>query len=49
MENFTFYSPTKFVFGKETENQAGSLVKEFGGSRVLVHRNAAVIIGCYGR
>ena len=37
MENFTFYSPTKFVFGKETENQAGSLVKEFGGSRVLVH------------
>ena len=27
MENFTFYSPTKFVFGKGTESQAGSLVK----------------------
>ena len=30
MNNFTFYSPTKFVFGKDTENQAGALIKEFG-------------------
>ena len=37
MDNFTFYSPTKFVFGKETEAQAGALVKEFGGSKVLLH------------
>ena len=37
MENFTFYSPTKFVFGKGTESQAGELVKAFGGSKVLIH------------
>ena len=37
MENFTFYSPTCFVFGKETENEAGSYVKRFGGSKVLIH------------
>ena len=37
MDNFTFYSPTKFVFGKEMEAQAGALVKEFGGSKVLLH------------
>ena len=37
MENFTFYSPTFFVFGKETENQAGEYVKRFQGSRVLIH------------
>ena len=37
MNNFMFYSPTCFVFGKDTENQAGSLVKRFGGSRVLIH------------
>ena len=37
MNNFTFYSPTKFVFGKNTEKEAGSLVKEFGGSKVLIH------------
>ncbi len=37
MENFTFYSPTCFVFGRDTENQAGALVRRFGGSRVLIH------------
>ncbi|MCR5847792.1 MAG: iron-containing alcohol dehydrogenase [Lachnospiraceae bacterium] len=37
MENFTFYSPTEFVFGKDTENQAGKLVKRHGGSRVMIH------------
>ena len=33
MDNFTFYSPTFFAFGKDTENNAGNLVKRFGGSR----------------
>ncbi len=37
MENFTFYSPTYFVFGRETENEAGKYVKRFGGSKVLIH------------
>ena len=37
MDNFMFYSPTCFVFGKDSENQAGALVKRFGGSRVLIH------------
>ena len=37
MENFEFYSPTCFVFGKDTENQAGKYVKRFGGSKVLIH------------
>ena len=37
MENFTFYSPTFFAFGKDTENQAGEYVKRFGGSKVLIH------------
>ena len=37
MENFTFYSPTFFAFGKDTEGEAGKYVKEFGGSKVLIH------------
>ena len=41
MENFVFYSPTKFVFGKDTEEKCGELVKEFGGSKVLVHFGSA--------
>ena len=37
MNNFNFYSPTFFAFGKDKENEAGELVKRFGGSKVLLH------------
>ena len=37
MDNFNFYSPTEFVFGRGRENEAGELVKKHGGSKVLVH------------
>lgn len=37
MDNFNFYSPTEFVFGRERENEAGKYVKKYGGTRVLVH------------
>lgn len=37
MQKFELYLPTKIVFGKETENKAGQLVKEFGGQKVLLH------------
>jgi len=36
MLNFEFCSPTKFVFGRDTQSKAGELVKAFGGSRALV-------------
>lgn len=36
MQSFAFYSPTRFVFGKGTERQAGSLIRELGGTRVLL-------------
>ena len=44
MNNFSFYSPTKFAFGKDTENQAGKLVKEFGGSKVLLHFGGGSVV-----
>lgn len=37
MENFNFYSPTEFIFGKDRENECGAMVKKYGGSKVLVH------------
>lgn len=37
MENFNYYTPTKIVFGKETENQIGQLVKEQQCKKVLIH------------
>lgn len=44
MENFTFYSPTYFVFGKEEENNTGKYVKRFGGSRVLIHYGGGSVV-----
>ena len=37
MENFNFYSPTYFAFGKGKESEVGALVKRFGGSKALLH------------
>lgn len=36
MDNFTFYSPTEFVFGRGTESRVGDLVKEHNGSKALI-------------
>ncbi|MBU5484167.1 iron-containing alcohol dehydrogenase [Clostridium sp. MSJ-11] len=44
MNNFTFYSPTYFVFGKDTENEAGKYVKRFGGSNVLIHYGGGSVV-----
>lgn len=37
MDNFNFYSPTEFVFGKGRENECGKYVKKYGGTKVMVH------------
>lgn len=37
MQDFIYYAPTQVVFGRKSEEQVASLVRQFGGSRVLVH------------
>ncbi len=37
MFQFTYHTPTKVVFGKDTRQQTGRLVKETGCRRVLIH------------
>lgn len=44
MNNFTFYSPTYFVFGKDEENNTGKYVKRFGGSKVLIHYGGGSVV-----
>ena len=34
--NFTFHMYTEDVFGKETENRVGELVKKYGGSKAMI-------------
>lgn len=36
MNNFVFYSPTEFVFGKDTEKQTGALVRKYGARKVMI-------------
>lgn len=37
MAGFVYYTPTKVVFGKETELQTGKLAREYGATKVLLH------------
>lgn len=36
MENFTFWSPTEFVFGRGSESQTGDLLARFGAKKVMI-------------
>ncbi len=44
MNNFNFYSPTFFIFGKERENETGKYIKRFGGTNVLIHYGGGSVI-----
>lgn len=44
MNNFNFYSPTQFIFGRERENETGKYVNRFGGSRVLIHYGSGSVV-----
>ncbi|MBR1548345.1 MAG: iron-containing alcohol dehydrogenase [Prevotella sp.] len=37
MKDFNFYAPTRVVFGRESENKIGELVKACGCSKALIH------------
>lgn len=41
MENFEFFTPTRMIFGKNTHQQVGKIVKEYGFKKVLVHFGGA--------
>ena len=36
MNNFIFYSPTEFIFGRGTQKEVGKSVKKYGGTKVLL-------------
>lgn len=44
MENFRFYSPTEFVFGKNAEREVGKMLLKHQATRVLVHFGGGSII-----
>ncbi|MBQ2557996.1 MAG: iron-containing alcohol dehydrogenase [Lachnospiraceae bacterium] len=44
MFGFKYYTPTKVVFGKETEYKVAELIREFGGTKVLIHYGGGSVI-----
>ena len=44
MFDFNYFTPTKVVFGKDTELQVADLIKEFGGSKILVHYGGGSVV-----
>ena len=37
MKDFNYYAPTRVVFGRESEARLPELVKQYGGTKVLIH------------
>ncbi len=44
MFDFKYYTPTKVLFGKDTENKVADLVKEFGGTKLLIHYGGGSVV-----
>ena len=44
MFDFKYFAPTKVLFGKNTEDKVAELIKEFGGSKVLIHYGGGAVI-----
>jgi hypothetical protein len=37
IKDFNYYAPTRVVFGRDSEQQLAQLIRQYGGTRVLVH------------
>ena len=44
MDNFNFYSPTEFIFGKDRENECGQYVKKYSKDKVLIHYGGGSVV-----
>ena len=44
MFDFKYFAPTKVLFGKNTESKVAELIKEFGGTKVLIHYGGGSIV-----
>lgn len=44
MFDFKYYAPTKVIFGKNTELKVAELIKEFGGTKILIHYGGGSVV-----
>ena len=44
MFDFKYFAPTKVLFGKNMEDKVAGLIKEFGGTKVLIHYGGGSVV-----
>ena len=44
MFDFKYFTPTKVIFGKNTESKVAELIKEFGGTKILIHYGGGSVV-----
>lgn len=44
MFDFKYFTPTKVLFGKNTEDKVADLIQEFGGKKILIHYGGGSVI-----
>ena len=44
MFDFSYFTPTRVVFGRDTERKVAELVKAFGGKKVLIHYGGGSVV-----
>ena len=44
MFDFKYFTPTKVVFGRKTEEKVAELIREFGGKKVLIHYGGGSVV-----
>ncbi len=44
MFDFKYFTPTKVIFGRNTESKVAELIREFGGKKVLIHYGGGSVV-----
>ena len=44
MFDFSYFTPTKVVFGRNTESRVADLIKEYGGTKILIHYGGGSVV-----
>ena len=44
MFDFKYYAPTKVILGRNTEEKVAELIREFGGTKVLIHYGGGSVV-----
>ena len=47
MPDFKYYTPTRVIFGKNTEDRTAELIREYGGKKILIHYGGGSVV-CSG-